>query len=181
VSRYAAFLRAVNLGSTNKVSKERLRELFEDAGVSDVSTFRTSGNVVFSAGRESAAKLTKRIETTLEDGLGFAVPVYLRTEREVCAIAAAEPFEPADIEASKGKLQVCLLTSKPSASASGQVLDLASDDDRLAFGARELFWLPHGGTLESELDQKAIAKLLGPATMRTLGTVEGIAAKYFDA
>jgi uncharacterized protein (DUF1697 family) len=179
VARYAAFLRAVNLGSVNKASKERLRELFEEAGLEDVATFRTSGNVVFSSGRETVAKLAARIEKTLEEGLGFAVPVYLRSERQVCAIAAEEPFDPALVEASKGKLQVSLLTGKPAAGARAKVLALASEDDRLAFGERELFWLPRGGTLESDLDQKAIDKLLGARTTRTMGTVEQIAKKYF--
>lgn len=180
MARYAAFLRAVNLGSVNKASKERLRELFESAGLDDVSTFRTSGNVIFSAGREPVAKLTARIEETLEEGLGFAVPVYLRNERQVREIAATEPFDPAVVEASKGKLQVSLLPKKPAAGAQEEVLGLASEDDRLAFGTCELFWLPRGGTLESELDQKAIAKLLGPATMRTMGTVQAIAKKHLS-
>ena len=179
--RYAAFLRAVNLGSVNKASKERLRELFEDAGLRDVATFRTSGNVIFSADRATAGKLTTLIEKSLADGLGFAVPVYLRSERELRAIAAEQPFERAAVEASKGKLQVSLLSRPPSKAARGKVLALATEADRLAFGRRELFWLPRGGTQESELDQQTIAKLLGPATMRTMGTVEQIAAKFFGA
>jgi hypothetical protein len=32
---------------------------------------------------------------------------------------------------------------------------------------------------DSELDLKAVEKLIGPNTMRTNGTVEQIAAKYF--
>ena len=55
---------------------------------------------------------------------------------------------------------------------------LASDDDRLALGARELFWLPKGGLMESELDQARIDELLGLATVRTMGTVQQLAAKF---
>jgi hypothetical protein len=84
------------------------------------------------------------------------------------------------VEASKGKLQVSMLSAKPSAAKQKQVLALATDDDLLAFGKRELFWLPSGGTLESTLDRKAIDKLLGPTTMRTKGTVEQLTAKFFD-
>jgi uncharacterized protein (DUF1697 family) len=180
VPRYAAFLRAVNLGSVNKASKERLCELFEEADLDDVTTFRTSGNVIFGAEREAAAKLTARIEKALEAGLGFAVPVYLRTEQELQAIAADQPFDPKDVEASNGKLQVTLLSKKPPAAAQKKVLALASDDDQLAFGKRELFWLPSGGMSDSELDLKAIGKVLGPGTMRTMGTMQRIAEKYFD-
>lgn len=179
--RYAAFLRAVNLGSTNKASKEQLQAAFEGAGLEHVSTFRTSGNVVFESGREAAEKLTARIERALADGLGFDVPVYLRTEKEVLSIASAAPFDAAALEKSKGKLQVGLLPEKPSPGARRKVLALATDDDLLAFGERELFWLPSGGTMQSELDQKAIAKLTGPQTARTMGTIEAIAKRFFDA
>jgi hypothetical protein len=56
---------------------------------------------------------------------------------------------------------------------------MASAEDLLAFGARELFWLPSGGYLETGLDLNAIDKLLGATTHRTKGTVDQIAAKYF--
>jgi hypothetical protein len=72
-----------------------------------------------------------------------------------------------------------MLSRKPSAAARKQVLALASDEDKLAFGDRELYWLPKGGTQESPLDLKAIDEVLGVSTMRTMGTVEQMAAKYF--
>jgi hypothetical protein len=73
-----------------------------------------------------------------------------------------------------------LLTAKPSQRVSEQVLALETDADRLAFGDRELYWLPSGGTQQSALDQAAIAELLGPTTMRTKDTIERLAAKYFS-
>ena len=173
--RYAAFLRAVNLGRNRRVTSAELREIFEDAGAEEVATFRTSGNVVFEAPRDMAAKIEKALEATL----GYDVGVFTRTAPELAEIAEAQPFKPAELEASKGKLQVSMLSAKPSAAKRKQVLALATDDDPLAFGKRELFWLPSGGTLESALDRKAIDKLLGPTTMRTKGTVEQLAAKFF--
>ena len=174
--RYAAFLRAVNVGRNHRVSSEELRTIFEGAGADDVATFRTSGNVVFEAPRD----MTAEIETALEKTLGYDVGVYLRSARELAEIVACEPFKPAQVNASKGKLQVSLLSKKPSAATRNEVLALATDQDLLTFGKRELYWLPSGGTLESELDRKAIDKLLGPTTMRTKGTVEQLAAKFFD-
>jgi uncharacterized protein (DUF1697 family) len=181
MTRYAAFLRAVNLGSTNKASKEALEEAFEGAGLEDVATFRTSGNVVFSCGRESEAKLTARIEKGLRDGLGFEVPVYLRSEKQMLAIAGATPFTKKELARTAGRIQVCLLPKKPTAAVQKKVLELATDDDLLAFGDRDLFWLPKEGLMGSELDTKAAAKLTGPQTVRTMGTIEAIAKKFFDA
>jgi uncharacterized protein (DUF1697 family) len=173
--RYAAFLRAVNLGRNRRVTSAQLKSLFEDAGAEEVATFRTSGNVVFEAPRDMA----RTLETHLEQALGHEVVIFLRTASDVKEIAAHEPFPPKDVEASSGKLQVALLDKKPTAATRKKALALATDQDVLAFGKRELYWLPSGGTMESELDRKALDELLGPTTMRTKGTVELLAAKFF--
>jgi hypothetical protein len=81
------------------------------------------------------------------------------------------------MERSKGKLQVSLLKKKPTAAAKKKVLAQVTDEDLLAVEGRELYWLPSGGLLESSLDLKAIEKLLGADTRRTMGTIEQIAAK----
>ena len=174
--RYAAFIRAVNLGRNRRVTGARLKELFEEAGAEHVSTFRTSGNVVFEAPRD----LTSELESHLGKALKHDVAIFLRTGKQLKAMAEHEPFPAGEVQASKGKLQVLLLRSKPSAAKQKQALALATDEDRLAFGARELYWLPSGGTMESKLDQKALGELVGQATQRTRGTIEQLHAKFFS-
>jgi len=174
--RYAAFLRAVNLGKNRRVTSERLRSLFEEVGAEDVATFRTSGNVVFEAPRDMVSDLEKH----LEQELGHEMRIFIRTASEVKEIAARTPFPAKDIEASKGKLQVALLEKKPAAAAQKKVLAMGTDEDRLSFGKRELYWLPSGGYSDSALDRNALDELIGPTTVRTKGTVELLAAKYFD-
>ena len=175
---HAAFLRGMNLGG-RRITNDDLRVHFEAIGLAEVGLFRASGNVVFAAGGESPAALGARIERELGERLGYDVPVFLRTADEVRAIAAASPMRAADVAASKGKLQVMLLQAEPDAAARDAALALAPDEDRLAFGTRELYWLPSGGLLDSPLDLKALAGLLGPTTVRTKGTMEQIARKFF--
>jgi uncharacterized protein (DUF1697 family) len=123
--------------------------------------------------------MATHIEAGLEAVLGYEVPVFLRTAKEVWKIAVHQPFDKPLLEASKGKLQVTMLSSRPAARARKEVLALAGEEDRLAFGDRELYWLPSGGILDSELDLKTIGKLLGVSTTRTKNTVEQLATKYF--
>jgi uncharacterized protein (DUF1697 family) len=178
MSRYVAFLRGMNLGG-RRIKNEELRRHFEEMGFEEVATFRVSGNVIFStSGREAEGKLAQRVEAELDERLGYDVPVFLRSIEEVASIAVQEPFDPKRVAKSKGKLQVSLLTKKPSAAAKKKVLALAGDEDLLALDGRELYWLPGGGLLKSDLDLKAIAALLGTDTRRTMGTIEQIAAKY---
>ena len=161
-----------------RIKNEELRAEFEALGFADVACFRASGNVVFGA-KGSEAKLTGEIEAGLGDALGYEVPVFLRSAKELGALAAHEPFDAAQVGASEGKLQVALLAKKPAAKALEQALAAASEVDRLAIEGRELYWLPSGRTSDSELDLKMLEAALGPWTMRTMGTIEQIVAKHF--
>ena len=177
---YVAFLRGMNLGG-RRIKNEELRAEFEALGFADVACFRASGNVVFAVESGGGAKLTAQIETGLGKALGYKVPVFLRRAAELRALAAHEPFDPAAVGASKGKLQVALLPKKPAAKARREALAEATEEDRLVIEGRELYWLPSGGISESDLNLKAIEAAVGPWTMRTMGTIEQIVAKYFES
>ena len=77
-----AFLRAINLASHRRITSAKLRSTFEGLGFRDVATFRTSGNVVFEAGRKPRPELTRRIETGLAESVGFEVATFVRTTSE---------------------------------------------------------------------------------------------------
>lgn len=72
-----------------------------------------------------------------------------------------------------------MLSDRPTAGVRKQVLALASQQDRLAFGESELYWLPSGGTMDSALDLKLVERLLGRLTLRTSNTIAQIAARHF--
>jgi uncharacterized protein (DUF1697 family) len=178
VERYVAFLRGINLGG-RRIKNEDLRLHFEQMGCEGVATFRASGNVIFAGpNRDEERKLAERVEAKLGQRLGYKVPVFLRGLDELAAIVERQPFDASAIEKSKGKLQVSFLAKKPTAAAKKKALAQATADDLLAIEGRELYWLPSGGISESDLDLKAIDAALGPGTIRTIGTVEQIAAKY---
>jgi uncharacterized protein (DUF1697 family) len=180
MARYAAFLRGMNLGRRRISNAELARHVQALGGFSEVATFRASGNVIVTA--EDGAlvpEIAERLERGLEDALGYPVPIFLRDAAQMRAIAAAEPFPPEQVAASQGKLQVSLLARRPSAPARRATLAFATDEDRLAIEGTELYWLPSGGISESALDTTAAFVPLGPQTMRTIGTIEQIAAKHF--
>jgi uncharacterized protein (DUF1697 family) len=179
VTRYVAFLRGMNVGG-HRITNGELTAAFGEIGLPDASTFRASGNVIFDAPHgEPRADISTKIEQGLEEALGYAVPTFLRGAAEMRAIAAQEPFPAEQVSASKGKLQVVLLAGTPRRKAVEEILAHATDKDRLSIVGSELYWLPSGGTLDSELDLKTIAMTIGGlSTMRTKGTVDLIAAKH---
>jgi uncharacterized protein (DUF1697 family) len=171
VPRYAAFLRGINVGGT-RISKADLCAPFSALGFEDVTTFRASGNVIFEAPRESASALAKKIENALAEELGFTnAKTFIRTASEMRALAADDPFprEPDQ------KLHVLFCLKKPPEA----VVDYATPSDQLKIGKKELYWAPEGRMTDSELDLKAVEKLIGPNTMRTKGTIDEIAARWF--
>ncbi len=89
MTRYAAFLRGVNLGRRTVRSAE-LKAAFEALGFGNVKTLLASGNVLFDARPESDLK--QRLEAGLQQQFGFEVPIVLRTLDELRAMAAANPF-----------------------------------------------------------------------------------------
>lgn len=171
-----AFLRGMNVGG-HRITNAELAAAFAALGFDSVTTFRASGNVIFESGRRAEGELIAAIEEGLAEALGYAVPTFLRTSGELRAIADFEPFDLGCVAASAGKLQVSLLSRRPTAEQREAILALASEEDPLVVAERELYWLPSGGLLESELDLDAVDSITGPSTRRTMRTIEGIAAK----
>jgi uncharacterized protein (DUF1697 family) len=167
----------MNLGG-RRIKNDELRSRFEQLGFGGVATFRASGNVIFGSGEGEPKAIVTRIEEGLAEALGYEVPVFLRSAMEVRKIGAHDPFDPDLVEASAGKLQVSMLLREPSAKVREDVLEMATEEDRLAIRGRELYWLPSGGLLDSHLDLKAIDAVLGLSTRRTKGMIDQIAAKH---
>ena len=140
--KYAAFLRGINVGRHHRITSDDLRSQLAALGFEAVETFRASGNVVFTARDEPLAAVAIRLQEGLAASLGYQVAAFLRTPSQVRAIATLRPFARALAEGSAGKVQVGLLSEKPPTRVRKEVLSLATGEDRLSFGERELFWLP---------------------------------------
>ena len=177
--RHAAFLRGMNLGG-RRVTNAELCAVLVDVGFENPAAFLASGNLVFDAPRTKPAQIAARMEKGFREALEYEVPTFLRSADEVRAIAARDVFAKERAK-SRGKLQVMLLMEKPAPAARRRALALATDEDRLELDGRELYWLPQGGILESELDMKGLDKALGLMTTRTFRTIERLSAKFFDA
>lgn len=169
--KWVAFLRAINVGG-HRVTGDQLIAVFERLGHGDVSTFLASGNVIFS-GADPALEL---IEAALADSLGYAVPVILRSQREVDRIAAAEPFTPAELTETSGNVQVLLRRARTSVASLMGDLEVPPDDI-LRVDRDEVFWLPRAGISDSKLKVQALERQLGTFTVRTVRTLERLSAR----
>ena len=176
-ARYAVFLRGMNLGG-RRITNEDLCAAVGALGFG-AQAYQAAGNLVVEAEARGADALRAALETGLAKTLGYAVPTFVRDGPELRAIVERRPFAADALAKSGGKPQVALLQEPPAKAARAGVLALASDDDALVLVEREIHWLPEHGVGRSELDWKKIEKLVGPVTVRTVGTLERMLGKYF--
>ena len=174
---HVAFLRGMNLGG-RRITNDELAAAGAGLGFLDVGTYRASGNVFFRAPDGMAPDAVRpRLESGLEEALGYPVPAVLRTTERVAALGRVEPFPAEVVAATAGKLQVALVADAPDEATRAAVLEHATDEDHLAFDGQDLLWLPKQGISTSPIEWNAIEKLLGLVTVRTRGTLAGIAKK----
>jgi uncharacterized protein (DUF1697 family) len=90
---YIAFLRGINVGGNNKVAMAELKAVFEQAGMTDVSTYINSGNVIFQSSEVSKTKLARLLEKAIEAKFGFFVKVLVWDRPSLLALAKELPAE----------------------------------------------------------------------------------------
>lgn len=174
IRRHLAFLRAVNVGG-HTVKMDRLRALFEEMGMREVSTYIASGNVVFGAAGEAGA-LERRIEEHLERSLGYPVATFLRSPEEVRAAAELRPFPAAE---APHALYVAFLKAPPEPAVRERILAMRTEVDDFHVRGREVYWSCRVPSMESAFSGAVLERTLGaPATMRNVNTVRKLAAKY---
>ncbi len=170
-----AFLRGMNLGR-RRIKNTDLVSCFEALGFEDVSAFLASGNVIFRTTKRSTSAMERHIEKGLLAALDYDVPTFVRSAKELIQVAESVPFSDKELRAA-GKLQVLFLKDEPGTAAKRKVLAIATEEDRLSLGSRELYWLPSAGVSDSSLDFKSLETALGPYTVRTARTIERLCTK----
>ena len=106
-----ALLRGINVGGKRKVPMAALRQVFEAAGCTDVSTYIQSGNVIFTPPKPANPGARERWETALAERFGFAVPLVLRDARAMRSIATKIPLPMRDLDTDR--LYVGFLRDNP--------------------------------------------------------------------
>ncbi len=177
MTQFIAFLRAINVGG-HVVKMDRLRSLFESLGFSSVETFIASGNVLFETRSSDSAALEKKIEAKLKEALGFDSVAFLRTNTDLKAVAVYKPFPQSQLDSATA-FNVAFLKEPPDAAAQKKVLSLKTAIDDFHIHGRELYWLCKKKQSESTFSNAVLEKALGkPSTLRGMGTVGKIAAKF---
>lgn len=132
--RTAILLRAVNLGNHKKISMPALKQLLEQHGYADVSTYLQSGNVLVSGPVKAA-----EIEKIIESGFGLDVDVITRSHDELREIVNGNPFPEHVDEPSKLAVAFC-----DKATTASIDKDAYAPDEIIIKGKNIYIWYPNG-------------------------------------
>ena len=89
---YIAFLRGINVGGQKLIKMPQLVRIFSAGGCRNVRTYQQAGNVIFESRSVTRKSLTKKIQASLEAGLGYRIPVAVRSVPELQQVIARDPF-----------------------------------------------------------------------------------------
>ena len=175
MTRYAAFLRALNVGG-RVVKMDVLKKVFVKLGFKSVETFIASGNVVFETSSKDAPALEKRIAAALEKELGYEVVTFLRTSAQLGEIAAYVPFKGLD---DAPTFVVGFLAAPLEPAAAKKLMAMQSNADRFHVRGREVWWHSTNSQGESTFSNAVLERALGVrTTFRNMRTVRRMAARW---
>ena len=177
MTRYAAFLRGINISGKNKISMAELKVTFEEAGFTDVSTYLNSGNVVFCSDSESDENaLRKSIEKLIAQKFSLEIPVYIIQITKLQELLSGAPdWWGTDDKAQYDNLIFILSSDKPEEICK-LIGEPTQDLERIQIYKNVIFW-----TFDRSLYQKcnwwkktATNGIAEKLTIRTANTIKKI-------
>ncbi len=167
---YVALLRGINVGGRNKLPMRDLAEIFADAGCSDVTTYIQSGNVIFRATDDLAARIPGLITASIAGRLDLRVPVVTRSAAELAKVVSGNPY--LEAESDFTKLHVAFLADRPTDDASASLDPNRSPPDAFQIQGGEIYLhLPNGAARTKLTNAYFDAKLGTTSTARNWKTV----------
>ncbi|AIQ52509.1 DUF1697 domain-containing protein [Paenibacillus sp. FSL R7-0331] len=88
---YVALLRGINVGGNNIISMKLLKQTFEHAGMTSVTTYINSGNIIFSAADPLQENLSERLEQAILKDFSLSIKVLIRSMEDIRTVNDALP------------------------------------------------------------------------------------------
>jgi uncharacterized protein (DUF1697 family) len=174
--RVIALLRAINVGSANRVTMADVRETLGCAGFTGVRTVLQSGNVVCTSPWRTARATERRISDALRTQRGLDVDVFVRTADEWRDIIAANPFV-AESRSDPGHLVVMVFANAIAIDAVSRLKSAIVGRERLTIDGAAGYVVYPDGIGTSRLTATFIERMLAArGTARNWNTVMKMAA-----
>ncbi len=90
-TKYCALLRGINVGGNNIIKMSDLKSCFESMGLTNVSTYIQSGNVLFSSDKNEQVKLVDLIEVQLSKAFDYQSKIVLISKKQLESVVTKAP------------------------------------------------------------------------------------------
>jgi uncharacterized protein (DUF1697 family) len=169
MTRYAAFLRGVNVGGVN-LKMAAVAAALEEAGFRDVRTILATGNVLMNA-TSGAAAVRKKAEATLRKTFGYDAWVLVYDVDTVRAISDGYPFER---EVPDHQSYVTFVSDEKVLDEFEELAREPGPGENISRGDGVVYWqIPKGKTLDSTMGKTMGKKRYkSSTTTRNLRTLE---------
>jgi uncharacterized protein (DUF1697 family) len=165
MTKFAAFLRGVNVGGVN-LKMADVAQVLTDAGFSNVRTILASGNVLLESS-SSVAAVRKKAEATLRQRFGYDAWVLAYDIDTVRAIDEAYPFER---EVDGYQSYITFVADEAVLDELTALADSAGPDEKISGGDGVVYWqVPKGSTLDS-----TIGKTMGKPRYKSSTTTRNL-------
>ncbi len=165
MTRFAAFLRGVNVGGVNLKMAE-VASALTDAGFTDVHTVLASGNVLLESASGVAA-VRKKAEAALRERFGYDAWVLAYDIDTVRTIDKAYPFER---EVDGYQSYVTFVADAAVLDELTAITDSMGPCEKISRGDGVVYWqVPKGATLDS-----TIGKTMGKARYKSSTTTRNL-------
>jgi len=163
---YAALIRGINVGGHSIVAMADLRKQVESLGLTDVSTYIQSGNVIFSTASGDPGRWARLLEERISAAAGFRVTVFVLSPDELRKAAAGNPFDPARWDKEQ-RCHLMFLSAAPDAAHRRALMALQGEEYRFHIKGRILY-LAYSRKYDGNRRSLDFEKILGASgTMRS--------------
>ncbi|MFI5510694.1 DUF1697 domain-containing protein [Mycobacterium sp. NPDC051804] len=171
MTRYAGFLRGVNVGGVNLKMAE-VAKVFEEVGFANVKTILASGNVLLDS-RSGVDAVRKKAEKALRDAFGYDAWVLAYDLKTVQMISEKFPFER---EVDGYHSYVTFVADPDVLDELATLGDDAGPKEKIERGEGVLYWqVPNKGTLDTTIGKTMGKKRYkSSTTTRNLRTIEKV-------
>jgi uncharacterized protein (DUF1697 family) len=171
MTRYAAFLRGVNVGGVNLKMAE-VAKAFEEAGFTNVRTILATGNVLLES-RSGVDAVRKKAETTMRDAFGYDAWVLAYNIETVRAVSDNFPFA-REVEGHHS--YVTFVTDEKVLDELAALATQAGADEKIKRGKGVIYWqVPKTGTLDTTIGKTMGKKRYkSSTTTRNLRTIDKV-------
>jgi uncharacterized protein (DUF1697 family) len=172
MSSYVSLLRGINVSGQKKVNMKELKALYESIGLSNVTTYIQSGNVVFTCEEHCESTLKEIIESEIEKHYSFYVPVLILAETKLTDTLKNLPFD-GIIPSEQGSQTLFSFLSESPEQKDVVALNQykASSEQVIAIGSVVYLYCPNGYGKTKLTNTLLERKLKVSSTTRNLKTV----------